>query len=67
MKKVGIALDSFKLKKFKQELNKAGFTDLKTSPMAPGITFISLEVEDEKVKQIANILRKCQIDIKLSN
>jgi nitrogen regulatory protein PII len=72
VKKIGIAVDDYKLDKFKEELKQRGFNDF---AVMPGVTkdtrMIRIQVEDEKFleasEQIRRLCKKMEYHFKRSN
>jgi len=61
MKKVGIACDVYKVKRFREELTSNGFTDFEVSPgVTSGTRMIYVNVEDDQVHDIHTICMKVQ-------
>ena len=61
-KKIRITADNYKLDRFKQELNKKGFTDFKISPLGRNdsspvrdISLIKVEVNESDIETIGTI------------
>lgn len=68
MKKAGIGVDNYKLKKFEEELKANGFTDYKVSPLTKDSSFISVMVSDEsKYADINRICKRVELHFKHSN
>lgn len=66
--KIGIAVDNYKLNKFKSALNDAGFADLDVVPFVDKTSVITVDnVPKERVHDIHKLCRKLQIDFKHSN
>ena len=66
MKKVGIVVDNYKLKKFQAALTKAGFV-YDTKDFTPGTTAIFLNVFDNELDEIKKICATLQINFHQSN
>lgn len=67
MKKVGIVVDNYKLKKFKSELTDKGYTDFTISKFTKDTTSIMVQVEDDKVDDIARLCKRLELHFKRSN
>lgn len=52
MKKTGIVCDDYKLTKFKEELEKAGFTNLEIKPFTKNTTAIFVQIEESQQNKL---------------
>jgi hypothetical protein len=59
-KKIAIVCDNYKLKKFKKELTKKGFTDFETTSYIGETTIINLKTTDANLKKVEKICRSCE-------
>lgn len=55
MKKAGIAADNYKIEKFKEELNKAGFTDYEVKPLTKAVQVIYVNTSEDKLKKLKKL------------
>lgn len=61
MKNAGIVADDYKLKKFEEELTKAGFTNYKiTSPFTKGTSVINVIVKNSQLNDVKKICLKVE-------
>lgn len=67
MKKVGIVVDNYKLKKFKSELTDKGYKDFTTAKFTKDTTSIMVEVEDDKVNDVKKLCQRLELHFKRSN
>lgn len=67
MKKIGIVCDNYKIEKFKEELNKGGFTELEITPFRDTTSTIVVMVGEIKVKEIKRICERVELHFKRSN
>ena len=61
-KKVGIALDNYKVKAYKKELKKEGFK-VETQNRDEHITVLSFMAPEDRLKDIESILQKAESNI----
>jgi|WetSurMetagenome_2_1015567.scaffolds.fasta_scaffold450543_2 hypothetical protein len=66
-KKIGIAVDNYKLKKFRKALIHEGYKDFHESPYIMQTTIITLTIDESKISDIARICKQCEIELKMSN
>jgi hypothetical protein len=59
-KKVGIACDDYKLAKFKEELNAAGFTQLTEHKLTENSYILTVEVPVNKVGEVHRLCKRVQ-------
>lgn len=67
MKKVGIAVDNYKIKKFKKALADLGYTEVEVSPLFENTSLLNVQVPDDKVHDIHKLCIKLQTDFNRSN
>lgn len=71
MKKIGIAIDNYKLPRAEKELEAVGLTTLKKTPFSANTTFLQIEVKEEefeeKTKVVHKILTKVELHFKRGN
>lgn len=60
MKKIGIHVDNYKVEKFKEELNKQGFTDFECKPYTKSTTVIFVQTTLDKVKDVQKLCEDLQ-------
>jgi|AntRauTorckE6833_2_1112554.scaffolds.fasta_scaffold01397_7 hypothetical protein len=65
--KAGIAVDNYKINKFKKELNKNGFTDYEVFPFTKDTSTIKVEVEKENLAEIKKLCIEIELHFKRSN
>ena len=56
MKRIGIAIDKWKLKIFKKVLNEGGYKFEQNPGLTKNMLILSVEVEDNEVNKIADIV-----------
>lgn len=54
-KTAGIVADDYKVKKFKQELEKEGFTNYETSKFREGITTIKVTTDSKNIPKLQKL------------
>jgi nitrogen regulatory protein PII-like uncharacterized protein len=58
MKKIGIAIDKWKQKRFEEMLNKNNFKYEVVSGIARGTKTITLKVKEERVAELATLVKE---------
>lgn len=67
IKRIGIAVDNYKLRKFKRKLSSSGFLDMEVKQLMPGVSVIFFQAPERDIPTIGKICKKLQIDFKQSN
>lgn len=67
MKQVGIAVDNYKIDKFKKALAELGYTEVEVSPLFEKSSLLSVQVPDDKVHDVHRLCIKLQTDFNRSN
>jgi len=67
MKKVGIVVDNYKIEKYKEKLQEAGFTELEIIPFTAGTSTIKFDLLDVLVNLVKNICIELELGFKQSN
>lgn len=67
MKKAGIVVDNYKLKKYKETLTKKGFTDFITAPFTKDTTTIQVTVPENQLQEIHKMCHLLELHFKRAN
>lgn len=66
-KKIAIVCDNYKVDKFKAELKKAGYTNVKTYPFTELTTTIKIKTDEKNIQNLHALCIKIQADFHRSN
>jgi len=67
MKKVGIVCDNYKVPKFREELNKAGFNDIAESSVTMHSKLLKIQTPADRIPDVKRICQLLELHFKHSN
>lgn len=63
----GIICNNYKLGKFKEALNEAGFTNYETSPQGKDLTVIKVHITEDKLSEVQAICNRMEVSFSPGN
>lgn len=65
-KTAGIIVDNYKIKTFETDLKEKGFDIISQTPNAPGLTLLKIQFEEEKLKEVTDLIKTIDLKCKAS-
>jgi hypothetical protein len=65
MKKIGIAIDNYKLPRAEKELEAVGLTTFLKAPFSANTTFLQIEVKEEEFEEKSQLVKKILTKVEL--